>query len=304
MLMNDNTDWIAYLGEKKKKNPNKPKVFRKPSYWKHTAFTLKPDIFLPAFMVACHLLWDIRALQSPSPHSDGGLYFPGSNLSDRAKASNSVLIVSFIRLLSKCLQPSVHITVPICIGLCPVLMCVKHQCLCGRCLRNASLAAGALHNISGGVALAARVVLQLAAALRRLQVTCWTAQKVLLQVMKQVSSKAHVDPGVTTAVQAGQQHGDNEGHCCERRDKHSSLLLTTEFKKAISDPVIPGFCSLNNLQQASRNNHFNHMCSIFTPSLGWRYPYLQQMLPYMVWICKLKTSAHLKNLKHVVPSTM
>lgn len=99
-----------------------------------------------------------------------------------------------------------------------------HQCLCGRCLGNASLAAGALHDVSGGVALAAQVVLQITAALRRLQVACRTAQKVLLQVMEQVSSKAHVDPGVTTAVQTGQQHGDDERHCCERRDKHSSFL--------------------------------------------------------------------------------
>lgn len=123
-----------------------------------------------------------------------------------------------------CLQPSAHITVSICMGLHPVLMCDKCQCLCGRCLGNASLAAGALHDINGGVALAAGVVLQITAALRGLQVVCRTAQKVLLQVMEQVSSKTHVDPGVTTAVQTGQQHGDDEGHGCERRDKHSSFL--------------------------------------------------------------------------------
>lgn len=26
--------------------------------------------------------------------------------------------------------------------------------------------------------------------------------------------KAHIDPGVAAAVEAGQQHGDNEGHGC------------------------------------------------------------------------------------------
>lgn len=131
-------------------------------------------------------------LQSPAPHSDGGLFLffsffkssPGSNHSDRAKVSNSVLIVSFIRLLSMCLQPFAHISVPFCMGLRPVFRDGKQQCLCGRCLSNASLAAGALHDISGRVALAARVVLQVTAALGGLQVVGWTAQEVLLQIME------------------------------------------------------------------------------------------------------------------------
>lgn len=109
-------------------------------------------------------------------------------------------------------------------GLHPVLICDQRQCLCGRCLGNASLAAGALHDVNRGVALAAGVALQIIAALRGLQVVSRTAQKVLLQVMEQVSSKAHVDPRVTTAVQTGQQHGDDEGHGCERRHKDSSFL--------------------------------------------------------------------------------
>lgn len=117
-----------------------------------------------------------------------------------------------------CLQPSVHITVPFCMGLCSVLMGEERQCLCGRCLGNAPLAARALHDVCGGVALAARIALQITAALGGLQVACRTAQKVLLQVMEQMSSKAHVDPGVTTAIQTGQQHGDDEGHRCERRE--------------------------------------------------------------------------------------
>jgi len=32
--------------------------------------------------------------------------------------------------------------------------------------------------------------------------------------MEEMASKKHVDPGVTAAVQTGQQHGDDKGHCC------------------------------------------------------------------------------------------
>lgn len=32
--------------------------------------------------------------------------------------------------------------------------------------------------------------------------------------MEEVAGKAHVDPGVAAAVQARQQHGDDEGHGC------------------------------------------------------------------------------------------
>lgn len=31
--------------------------------------------------------------------------------------------------------------------------------------------------------------------------------------------EAHVDPGVAAAVEAGQQHGDDEGHGCRRQER-------------------------------------------------------------------------------------
>lgn len=38
------------------------------------------------------------------------------------------------------------------------------------------------------------------------------AEEALHQVLEKVTSKEHVDPGVTAAVETGQQHGDDEGH--------------------------------------------------------------------------------------------
>lgn len=49
-------------------------------------------------------------------------------------------------------------------------------------------------------------------ALGRLEVAVGAAREVLPEVLEQVSRKAHVDPGVAAAVEAGQQHGDDEGH--------------------------------------------------------------------------------------------
>lgn len=60
----------------------------------------------------------------------------------------------------------------------------------------------------------AGVKVTLTAALGRLEVAGGAAQKVLPKVLEQMPCEAHVDPGVTAAVEAGQQHGDDEGHSC------------------------------------------------------------------------------------------
>lgn len=50
------------------------------------------------------------------------------------------------------------------------------------------------------------------------QVLSAAAEEATRQVLEQVTGKEHVDPGVTAAVEAGQQHGDDEGHGCRRRE--------------------------------------------------------------------------------------
>lgn len=82
---------------------------------------------------------------------------------------------------------------------------------CGGGLCDAPLTAGALDGKVGGDALVAGVKVGLAGALGRLEVTRRAAQKGLPELLEEMPSKAHVDPGVAAAVEAGQQHGDDEG---------------------------------------------------------------------------------------------
>ena len=84
-------------------------------------------------------------------------------------------------------------------------------------LSDAPLAAGALDDVGGGVALVAGVKVPLALAAGRLEVARGAAHKALPEVLEQVPRKAHVDPWVAAAVEAGQQHGDDEGHGWRRR---------------------------------------------------------------------------------------
>lgn len=88
----------------------------------------------------------------------------------------------------------------------------ERRTLCGGGLSDAPLAAGAFDDVRGGVALAAGVLVALAAALGRLQVVRRAAEQRLAQVVEQVAGEEHVDPGVAAAVEAGQEHGDDEGH--------------------------------------------------------------------------------------------
>lgn len=74
----------------------------------------------------------------------------------------------------------------------------------------APLAAGVLDDVSGGVALVPALSITAAGGVR--QVLSTAAEEALHQVVEQVTGKEHVDPGVATAVETGQQHGDDEGH--------------------------------------------------------------------------------------------
>lgn len=79
-------------------------------------------------------------------------------------------------------------------------------------MREAPLAAHVLDDVSGGVTLVPAS--SIAGAGRVRQVLSAAAEEALCQIVEQVPGKEHVDPGVATTVEAGQQHGDNEGHVC------------------------------------------------------------------------------------------
>lgn len=106
--------------------------------------------------------------------------------------------------------------------------------LCDGGLGDTPLAAGTFDDVGGGVALTG-ILLRIVAALRGLQIECGTAQQVLLKVMEEMPSKKHVNPGVTAAVQTGQQHGDDKGHCC--RGKETALTKQCKEKNTHCIPT-------------------------------------------------------------------
>lgn len=83
----------------------------------------------------------------------------------------------------------------------------------------APLAAGVLNDVSGGVALV--LVLSITAAGRVCQVLSTAAEDAPHQILEQVTSEEHVDPGVTAAVETGQQHGYNKGHVWVEKQRES-----------------------------------------------------------------------------------
>lgn len=85
----------------------------------------------------------------------------------------------------------------------------------------APLAAGVLHDAGAGVPFVAAP--SIAAAGGRRCVGFTAAGEAPPQVLEQVSGEEHVDPGVTAAVEAGQQHGDDEGHVCGQRHEVRSV---------------------------------------------------------------------------------
>lgn len=74
----------------------------------------------------------------------------------------------------------------------------------------APLAAGVLHDAGAGVPFVSAP--SIAAAAGRLRVVFTAGKEAPCQVLEQVPGKEHVDPGVTATVEAGEQHGDDEGH--------------------------------------------------------------------------------------------
>lgn len=78
-------------------------------------------------------------------------------------------------------------------------------------VREAPLAAGGLEDVSGAVFSLVPAVL-IAAARGVRQVLSTAAEEAPRQVVEQVTGKEHVDPGVATAVETGQQHGNYKGH--------------------------------------------------------------------------------------------
>lgn len=80
---------------------------------------------------------------------------------------------------------------------------------CAGRVSEAPLTAGVLDDISAAALVPA---VSIAPARRVRQVASTAAEEALHEVMEQVTSKEHVDPGVAAAVETGQQHGDDEGH--------------------------------------------------------------------------------------------
>lgn len=105
-------------------------------------------------------------------------------------------------------------------------------------LCDAPLTAGALDGKVWGDALVTGVKVTLTVALGRLEVASGTAQTILPQVLEEMSGETHVDPGVTAAVEAGQQHGDDEGCGCRRWDSRGMLLRSLVQTFLVSRPPV------------------------------------------------------------------
>lgn len=98
--------------------------------------------------------------------------------------------------------------------------------LCRGSLCDAPLTACALNGKVWGDALVTGVKVTLTVALGWLEVASGTAQTILPQILEEVPGETHVDPGVTAAVEAGQQHGDDEGRGCRRWDSRQRDVTT------------------------------------------------------------------------------
>lgn len=87
-------------------------------------------------------------------------------------------------------------------------------------MREAPLArALAAEDEGGGVALLADAQV---ARRPRLQVARGAAEEAPHQVVEEVPGVEHVDPGVAAAVEAGQEHGDDEGGGCKAESTAAS----------------------------------------------------------------------------------
>lgn len=75
--------------------------------------------------------------------------------------------------------------------------------------------AAVLDDESGGATFVPALLI--AAAGRVRQIVSAATEEAPHQVVKQVTSKEHVDPGIAAAVEASKQHGDDEGHVYRER---------------------------------------------------------------------------------------
>lgn len=100
-------------------------------------------------------------------------------------------------------------------------------------MRQAPLAAGVLRDAGAGVPFV--LAPSIAAARHHVVFTAAAAAaEALHQVLEQVSGEEHVDPGVTAAVKTGQQHGDDEGHVWEHRQRVVVSLMQTSSTCRVS----------------------------------------------------------------------
>lgn len=60
-----------------------------------------------------------------------------------------------------------------------------------------------------------------------------TTQKALPKILEEMTGEAHVNPGVTATVEAGQQHGDNEWHGCTRGQSEKGYCAVISKIKAL-----------------------------------------------------------------------
>lgn len=73
------------------------------------------------------------------------------------------------------------------------------------------------------------------------------AAEALYQVMEQVTGKEHIDPGITAAVKASKQHGDDEGHVYKERKIMPKLIKRKSISK--NKP--------KNLSKITKQEHWN-----------------------------------------------
>lgn len=85
------------------------------------------------------------------------------------------------------------------------------KCSCAGCVCQTPHTAAIFDDVGGGTALVPALPIALAGRIRQI-VSAAAAEEALHQVVKQVTGKEHVDPGITAAVETSKQHGDDEGH--------------------------------------------------------------------------------------------
>lgn len=143
---------------------------------------------------------------------------------------------------------------------------------CRGWLRTAPLTrAATTQDEGGGVAFLANARLSRPAAL---QVPSRAAEEALHEFVEEMAREEHVDPWVAAAVEAGQEHGNDEGRSCGagREEKRTGVTLgssqTFPTRPMVAPAtVIPGTTGWITRQGASHTWYVfvSHPCSGFTP---------------------------------------